>query len=717
MPGPSHRRDGPGNTRIAMTASAHAATGEADTPPPARRGAGRASGLPLLPAPLIGRDTALATLLALFTAQHPSPSALSTQHSALSTRLITLTGPGGVGKTSLALAAGAELARTPLFPDGATFVDLAPLRNPALVVAAIARALDLRDPGDRPALDHLRDHLAPQRRLLLLDNCEQVAAAAPDIAHLLAHCPGVAILATSRAPLHIRWERLFDVPPLATPDLAHPLTPATALASPAVALFAARVGAIQPQFAVTERNARAVAEICVRLDGLPLAIELAAARGTLLSPEVLLTRLGRSLTLLTDGPRDLPERQRTLRAAIAWSYDLLTDAEQATFRHLAVFAGGATLEACEVGSRKSEVGSSPHQAHAILDNDSLAGATLLPSPFSLPTSNVLQTLSSLVDKGLLRVAIDEPRYRMLETIREFALEQLAARDEEAQAHEGLIRYLGGLIDQAATGLLGEDYPAWLDRLDREHDNLRAALRWAIDRGDAGVALRFGAVLWRFWPSRGHLAEGRAWLAELLALPGPLDPELRARVLHGAGRLALESNDFRPRAARWRSACASGASGTTSVRSATSSTISACSPSTRATMTPPARATTPRSTPTAPPVPGRSQREPFSITWGYWRNARTISPRRKTISSPPCACCASPGHPGRSRPFSVTSAGSGARSRITSERATSASRAWTSPARWTTTGGSPSASTNSPRLPPSGARTSAPGTSPPPPPPC
>ncbi len=475
-----------------------AVNGPEPTPLSLRREQGAGVGtLPSLPAPLIGRDSEIAAVAALLTTTPP-------------VRLLTLTGPGGVGKTSLALAAGAALVARNAFPAGATFVDLAPLRDAALVIPAIARALDLRDSGDHAPLDHLCAHLGQQSRLLILDNCEQVAAAATDLATLLSHCPGLAILATSRAPLRVRWEQQFVVSPLPLPDLTHALTPVAASAVPAVALFVARTIAAQPHFALTDANVRAVAEICVRLDGLPLALELAAARGHALSPAALLARLEHRLTLLTAGPRDLPERQRTLRDAIGWSYDLLTPDEQMLFRQLAVFAGGATLAMVEA------LGAAP---------------------------TILASLGSLIDKGLLRLVSDEPRYRMLETIREYALEQLVACGEETAARARHARHLLALTESAADGLLGPDYPAWLDCLDREHDNLRAALRWSLDRGDTATALRFGGVLWRFWPGRGHLREGRAWLAEMLAQPPPADPIVRIRALHGAGRLALEAHDF------------------------------------------------------------------------------------------------------------------------------------------------------------------------------
>ena len=256
--------------------------------------AGTGARVPALPAPLIGRDAEIAAVCDLLRGG--------------SARLVTLTGPGGVGKTSLALAVAATLAEERAFPDGSTFVDLAPLRDPALVAPAIAAALQLHANGDGTTLDRLRAALVAQRRLLLLDNCEQVAAVAPELAALLAHCPHLTILATSREALRVRWEQRFDVSPLALPAPAASLTPEEDRASPAVALFAARVGAVRPDFALTPANAEAVTAFCRRLDGMPLAIELAAADGATLAPEALLARLDQRLDLLADGPRDLPER-------------------------------------------------------------------------------------------------------------------------------------------------------------------------------------------------------------------------------------------------------------------------------------------------------------------------------------------------------------------------------------------------------------------------
>ena len=435
--------------------------------------------------------------------------------------LLTLTGAGGVGKTRLALAAAARA--TDAFADGTIFVPLAPLRDPALVVDAIAGALDVREAGGQPLRDLLIDALWDKRRLLVLDNFEQVAAAAPAIADLLAACPQLTVLATSRAPLHLRGEREFRVEPLALPDLAHLPDPATLAVSPAVALFRERAVAVQPDFALTEENAAAVAAICHRLDGLPLALELAAARVKTLSPEALLARLGSRLRLLTGGARDLPDRQRTLRDTLAWSDELLDVAERRLFYRLGLFTGGCTLEAA-VAVAADEAGAAPEREDGVLDG-----------------------MTSLIDTSLLRRGPGpggEPRYAMLETIREYALDRLAADGEMAAIRRRHAEFFLGLTERAAAALAGPAQAGWLDRLATEYENLRGALDWLTrqDRAtDAG--LRLVGLLAPFWEAWGYLAEGRAWLEEALAHSPDGPAALRAGAFDGAGRLAFRQGDY------------------------------------------------------------------------------------------------------------------------------------------------------------------------------
>jgi len=445
-------------------------------------------------------------------------------------RLLTLIGPGGVGKTRLALRIVDEIAAD--FADGAAFVPLAAVADPGLVPAAIARTLGVHEAGDRPLLAGLTRLLRDRHLLLVLDNFEQVLPAAPVVAELLAACPRLTVVATSRAALRLSGECEIPVPPLTLPDPALPPSGDPADAE-AVRLFALRAGSVRPDFALTPANAPAVAAICRRLDGLPLAIELAAARVKVLSPQTLLTRLERRLDLLTDGPRDLPARQRTMRDAIAWSHDLLTAEERVLFRRLSVFVGGFTLDAAEhVGLRTEDSGlstSPPH--HSVL------------SPQS-SVLEVLDLLASLVDHSLVHraEAVDpdadaEPRFAMLETIRAYGRERLADSGEEAavrDAHAG--QFLAFAADACAR-FEGPDRAAARTLVAREHDNLRAALGWAVERGDAEVAQRLATHLARFWVVLGHVGEGRAWLDRAVALPGPAAPETRVDALCWAAEFA------------------------------------------------------------------------------------------------------------------------------------------------------------------------------------
>ena len=462
--------------------------------------------LPAPPTPLLGREREVARALELLRRD--------------GVRLLTLSGPAGVGKTRLGLEVAAELL--PAFADGVFLVALAPLTDPTLVASAVAGALGVREQGGRPLQDILVEYLDTKRTLLLLDNFEHVTAAVPLLAALLAACPHLRLLVTSRAPVRVRGEQLLPVAPLAVPDLARLPSVEDLAHVPAVALFVARTGAVAPDFALTPANAPAVAAICARLDGLPLAIELAAARITLLPPQALLARLEHSLPLLVDGARDLPERQRTLRDAITWSYNLLHAGEQALFRRLAVFAGGATLEAAEVVCRTT----------GDLKGDALGW------------------LAGLVDKSVLRREEGpdgEPRVGMLETIREYARELLAVSGELEATERAHAAYYVVLAEQAEPELKGPEQAAWLARLAREHDNLRTALRWTHESGEVEVGLRLAGLLWRFWQVRGHQNEGRRWLEELLALDGrsgcAASLAVRATALHGAGALTAAQGDF------------------------------------------------------------------------------------------------------------------------------------------------------------------------------
>jgi predicted ATPase/class 3 adenylate cyclase len=424
-------------------------------------------------------------------------------------RLLSLTGPGGSGKTRLAIEAAARMVDS--YPDGTFFVDLAPIRDPALVASTIAKAVGVREEPTRPILETLKDGVRDGEMLLVLDNFEQILEGAPVITDLLAAAPRLRIMVSSRAPLHLSGEQAFPVPPMAIPESPE-LTPARLAEYESVALFQQRARAIDPSFTVTPKNGAAVAEICRRLDGLPLAIELAASRVSLLSVEALADRLDRRLALLTGGAQDAPARQRTLRETIAWSHDLLDEDERALFRRLSVFAGGCTLEAAE----------------------GVQG--------QVSASDTLEVLGSLVDKSLVRKEEGSSRFLMLETIREFGLAALEAAGEADDIRRHHAAYFVGLAEAAEPELTRSE-PGRLVQLETELDNIRAALRWSIDTGEAGLGLRMTGSLWRFWQMRDHLAEGRRWTDEVLGLPpAAARTAERAKALLAAGSLAYYLRD-------------------------------------------------------------------------------------------------------------------------------------------------------------------------------
>jgi predicted ATPase/class 3 adenylate cyclase len=503
-------------------------------------------------------------------------------------RLVTLTGPGGVGKTRLSLQVAQEAIDD--FPDGVFFVPLASVREPHLVPGVIARSLGVRESPGQPLEATLQEFLCEKRLLLLLDNMEQVVDAAPLVGDLLATCAGLKVLATSREELRLHGEHEFPVSPLPLPPpgvsrqsavssqqsavgsrqeaegssqkpqhptsspsdtppgylgaSTQPLTPEVLSQYGAVELFIQRARMVRPDFRVTNENAPEVAEICSRLDGLPLAIELAAARVKLLTPQALLARLGNRLQMLTGGARDLPARQQTLRATIAWSYDLLEAEEQALFRLLSVFEKGFTLEAAEaVVSGQGRVG----------EWESGRVGEGLPPPFphspTPPLSHVLDGIAALIDRSLLRqeeLPDGESRYAMLETIREFGLDQLAAAGELDRARAAHAAYYVEFIEQVRHGLLGgPEQNACLARLDREQENFRAALEWYLRKGEAEAALRLTAAQARYWYLRGRLGEGRRQLEAALALAGMdfAHSTVLSRALHAAAIFARDQGDY------------------------------------------------------------------------------------------------------------------------------------------------------------------------------
>jgi predicted ATPase/tRNA A-37 threonylcarbamoyl transferase component Bud32 len=470
---------------------------------PARPSEPRPNNLPLQRTAFIGREHEEAALRKLLDCEDA--------------RLVTLTGPGGIGKTRLALQVADAIASQ--FPGGVCFVPLSSVSDPGLIASPIAQAFGLRETGNQSPQESLKEYVSglDQPTLLLLDNFEHLVAAAPVVAQLLMTGPKLKVVVTSQAPLHVYGEQEFPVPPLALPD-PKSLPPLEVLSGlPAIELFVERARAVKHEFALTRENAPVVAAICARLDGLPLAIELAAARIKLLSPSAMLARLEGRLNLLTGGARDLPSRQQTLRGTVDWSYGLLNAAEQTLFRRLSVFAGGCTLEAVE----------------AVCDTKGDLGL------------DILDGMASMVDKSLaqqVEQADTETRFRMLSTLREYARERLGESDDESATRRAHAAYYLVLAEEGAEDIAAR--PEWLDRFEVDHDNFRAALDYLIKTGDADWGLRLGTALFRFWETREYLTEGRDTIARVLELErSAARPKLRARLLFAGAVLAGEQGDY------------------------------------------------------------------------------------------------------------------------------------------------------------------------------